>query len=587
MVTNSDFIADGPVGCSVEISAESFGAKYTGFRNFDRFENQTSEIDLGLIHWPGGYLAELNDGRYGYEHQGLFDPAEAPGKLTIDKLFEFAVENSVTVAITLPTAKYQSDPASLAAEARPFFENLFSGVFGELPDSLIIELGNEFYSAFDGETEANQAEAYASVVNEYSKLISAIESEFTIDPEKVEYSIQLGRTSEGNDALLNSLSDDSLLVTDLLSHHRFPFTADGAGSKTDLVQEELSEFGDAIEALGGEAAGLFLSEYNAASLTRGEAAQSYLNENSDDPSVTLESLDLNGRSNAEFEQYYQDQLGERAYGLEQAETLLQLFSEYQAIGTEAMTTYGWDSVHAGRHSFEGSDDSDYLFVGGALQDMMAESLEGTRVLDWFKSNNFDDSGTATTTAFGFDSNDKLVIFLSAPDFESSEYSLHVPLDGLGTTLEVWGERLSADVPSDWKTIFNIPTSNDVDQLNEAETFSVASREDFAPDVEENGIDLTFTQPGQIIRLTFARTEEGTEEISGWHGDNSSAIEAFVEDAINDPSLSDIPDVPPDEEYGCEEVDDDDDWDDEGMPADGGAGAGGFAILLPLVLLLLL
>lgn len=564
-----DLEADGPVGNAMVTTAESFGTRYNAFRNFDDFEDQVDDTSLGMIVWPGGTLSEVNNGIYGFQHEGLFDPNASANRPDLEDIFSFAASKSMAVSIILPTAIYQDDPEALQAGATRFLEDVYSGKFGPLPDKLIIEVGNEYYDVFNG-SGASQVQDYGAVVNSYAEVISDVEARFAVNPDQVRYSVQLGKGEAENDALLEVLSDDALLMTDMLSHHRFVFVPNGAGKQVADVEEGLSDWTDAIEDLGGDAPNVYLSAYNTASLTRKEASQEYLRDNPG------EDTDLTGRSNLAFEQFYQDKLEVRAHGLEQGENLLQIFSEYQPLGVEAAGTYGWDTLHAARSSLVGTDGEPYVFAGGATQDMMAESLIGTQALDWFQEN--DHRADDEVSLYGFDSADKLVIFMAAPEFEGDELATSLSMAGLGQTVSVRGESLTAQTPDNWHSLFDIPVTPGVDQSPEAETFAVASQEAFTPQVVGDDIQVTFTQPGEIVRLTFARTQAGEDEIETWHQGTAAPLDGSA--PVTDPSL---PPIDP----GVDPVDDDP---PEEVPAGEDDDGGGFpveALLLGLLLPLLM
>ena len=73
---------------SLAISGMDFGYRYTAFRSVDRFEEQLADNRVGLIAWPGGTLSERDPGRYGFQYDGLFNPAlNKPG---LAEMFEIA-----------------------------------------------------------------------------------------------------------------------------------------------------------------------------------------------------------------------------------------------------------------------------------------------------------------------------------------------------------------------------------------------------------------------------------------------------------------------------------------------------------------
>jgi len=570
MTEQLDLDAEAAVVAGAEaISGNDFGARYTAFRTFDRFEGQIEGQHIGLISWPGGWLAETKTGLLGLEYDGLYNEAPSGDRPGLDEMMEFAVENDMALSVVLPTVRYAEAHDQLRDDLSAFLHKLYSGGYGELPQQLFLEIGNEHHVVFEGADEAAQAEQYAEIVNVYADIVSQVETDYyDIDPDQVLFGVQLAHTDEANQALINALTDDAiLLLSETVLHHRFPHDQDGSEWRTDEVESALEMWDQAAEALGGEGPALFLSSYNIASLTRTEAAEMFL-ESHPEKGLSEEDLDLDGRSNAEFEQYYQDRLAERAYGMEHAEGLLQIFSDYQEIGLEAASVYGWDNEHAARSSLTGSDGEQYIFAPGAIQGMMAESLIGTSVLDWHNDN---DEEAGDVSVFGFDSADKLIVFLAAPDFDEDFYTVEIPLAGLGPVKAIWGESLTAKPPNNWLELFDIPASPGVPQDPEAETFSVAFREEYAPQVEEGIISVEFDEPTQIVRLVMARTDAGVAEISEWHGE--SYVEVLEDPDAEPPGVDD-----PDGDGGEDDLDLSD-------SDDAGFGSLGLMILLPLLMAL--
>ncbi len=562
-----DLDVTGPTGDAMTITENMFGARYNAWRNFDNFSEQIEDASFGMIIWPDGYLSEVNNGVYGLQHEGLFDPDAGGNRPELSELFSFAAANNMAVSIILPTRPYQDDPDALKADALSFLDDVYSGKFGPLPDKLIFEIGNEFDAVFEG-NDMQQATDYIEVVNAYAEVIASVENRYEVSPDQVKYSIQLGKTDEINEAMLELVSDDALLMTDLLTHHRFPFFANGADNHVETTQQGVDDWSDAIDDAGGDAPNLYLSAYNTASLTRKEAEAKFLDDYPD------QEVDLEGRTNLEFEQFYQDQLDVRDHGLEHGKNLLQIFSEYQPIGVEAAGTYGWDTIHAARSSLNGTDGEPYVFAGGAAQDMMAESLIGTHTLDWYQQN--DHRTDDEVSLFGFDSADKLVIFVTAPDFDGESLTTSLAMDGLGETVAVWGESLTAETPENWNELFDVPVTPGVDQSPEAETYAVATREEFTPDVRGDDIQITFTQPNEVVRLTFARTEEGRDEIETWHDGTPAELDGVVPIGPNPTPID------PGEDPDADEPQEDADGGD-----DGGGGFPVEALLLGLLLPLLM
>ncbi len=517
LTTNGSISAD-----ALDITSDSFGARYVSFRSFGQFDDALSQTDLGMVIWPGGTMAEKNPERFGFEYDGLYNSDETGNKPGLDQMMEYCVEKGLGLTVVLPTARYSDDHDLLRDQLDTFLDDLYSGAYGELPDTLIFEVGNEYYAVFDG-SELEKSADYAEVVNVYSEAVLAAEAEYPNVADKIEWNVQLGRSVEATEEILENLTDESIEMTDALIHHRFAITLAASESSIDDVTASLEAWEEEAAELGLDRPSLSLSAYNTASLSRVEAANSFLATDAGSK-YDFDDLDLEGRTNIEFEQHYQDMLDYRPYGLEQGEHILQMFSEYQALGTSSAGVYGWDLTHAGRSSYVGSDGDNYIFTPGAMQDMMAESLEGTKVLDWFQENDLRDDSAVTT--FGFDSEDKLVMFIAAPaDFSGKTFSADIALEGLGEITEVWGESLRSETPDNWKDLFDVPDLPGVDQTPEAETYALGIRESFGPEVKNGVISLDFTQPGQIIRLTFARNDEAADEIDQWHGGVSTDLSA--------------------------------------------------------------
>ena len=84
-----------------------------------------------------------------------------------------------------------------------------------------------------------------------------------------------------------------------------------------------------------------------------------------------------------------------------------------------------------------------------MQDMMAESLQGARVLDWYQSqdNVRDDANEDAVSVYGFVNEDKLIMFVSSPNVSGDPFEVRIQLADLGINLEhVWGEQLIAEAP---------------------------------------------------------------------------------------------------------------------------------------------
>ena len=524
-----------------EISADHFGARYGSFRSEDRFFDQVEDFDGGLIVWPGGSLAERSVDRYGFEHDGLYNSAEYGDRPGIEEMMSYAVENDKALSVVLPSSRYVGEDDLLRAEINEFLADLLGGEYGELPRKMIFEIGNEYYANYDGANEVEKAAAYGKIANIYGEEIARVDEIVGGLPENIEFSFQAGRSAEANQAIIDEMGEDALSMVDMVSHHRFSARIEGADRHIDELEASLDQWSDAVEASGEEAPGLYLSAYNAASLSREEALDKYIESLGDEgKGLSREDFDLEGRSDEDFEEFYQSMLDDRPHGIEHAELLLEMYSQYSGLGVEAAGVYGWDMVHSGRSSLEGADGESYVFAGGAMQDMMAESLVGARVLDWYQDqdNVGNDANEDASAVYGFESEDKLVMFLSNPNVSGDPFEVRINLDDLGINIEhVWGERLVAEAPEDWQNLFGVAESPNVDQSAEEESFAVAIRSAFDPQIEDGQLVIKVEQD-QIVRLSFAKNEAGFHEIAGWH--DGMGVEIIDEDMIEQaPSIDDL------------------------------------------------
>lgn len=574
--------------------AEMFGYRYTGFRSVDRFVDQMGDDRAGLITWPGGYLSESSTDRYGLGFDGLFNPAEdRPG---LAEMFDLAHRQGAALAIVLPTARYLGDDAALREDVRNFMADLLGGQYGAPPAHLIFEIGSEFYVNFPGGPE--EAAQYGHVANVYmEELTQALNDPAVnligLDPD---IAVQAGRTLVEDQMIRDQLSDDSLVEVDQIIHHRFAFNATGVDRTADQFHDVMEAWRlDAAE-LGGDGPDLFLSAYGVGSYTRDEALRDYLaQDRAAGGDLQASDIDLEGRSDDGFETFWQNELSTRDYGAEHPRLLLEMLSEYGAEGMSMASSFGSDMIHPGRLSLDDRSGTAQHFVGQDMLDMMAESVGGTRSL----AVNLQNDRADEIWTYGFENDDKLVIFLSADSTPPEGVSLE--LEGLGSVYrQVAAERLSATVPDDWMAMFGIADNANVDESPEAMTFAMGRREAFVPDVQDGAVNLSFAAPNEVIRLSFAKTAAGAEEIAGfsqgdmlmlgpdWAVDDTAQVDHDSGPQVTLDVQADampMPMVMMVEQDDMTEVDAPDPEADA-AGGDGGDGGGGFALaLLPLLFLL--
>lgn len=555
-----------------------FGYRYTGFRNIDRFDAQLADNHVWLIGWPGGYLAEGLTDRYGLNFDGLFNPSEnRPG---LAEMFGYARDTGAGLAVVLPTARYLGQEEALRADIRGFMGDLLSGHYGPPPATLVFEIGSEFYVSFPG--GPTEAADYGRIASIYVEEMSAALNDpalnlLGLDPT---IAVQAGRTLAEDGDIRAQFEPEMLAEIDQIVHHRFPFLATGVDRSADEFGAVLDAWRMDMAAAGGDGPDLFLSAYNVGSLTREEALDAYLRADSaEGGTLTADQIDLAGRTDTGFEEFWQDQLALRDYGGEHPRLILEMLSEYKDEGLAAAAIHGTDMIHPGRQTLTDVNGVAQDFVGQDMLDMLAESVVGTRSLAVNLQNGREDD----VWTYGFENDDRLVIFLSADETPPEAVTLR--LEGLGTTYrQVAVDSLRAEVPEDWMARFGIVDNPEVDESAEAQSFAVGVRSALSPVVGGDGVRVQFSAPNEVIRLSFAKTDAGAAQIDGYSdGDLLDLAHLAADVAVAGDVDLDLPMVM------LAEVDADDQPDpasQDAGDAGGDGGGGGFGLaLLPLLFLL--
>lgn len=493
-----------------------FGARYISYRGLSRFLEQTDDLDLGLIVWPGGSLAEARPDRYGFDFDGLQNPAN--NKPDLSDMMALAVDRGADLSVVLPTARYHGDLAGLEQDLDDFLSELLAGDYGTLPDRLIFEVGNEYYVHFDGGGSSAAAQ-YGAVADVMVRAIADALADPAVNliGADLEIALQSGRTLAEDDDIRAALSGEATGAVDMLVHHRFARQPEG-------VDERIAEYDDVIGAWrdeSGEAPDLFLSAWNTASRTRDEVLDDYLDEMAARGILMSEgAVDLEGRTNVDFERYWQEALDDHAYGQEHAAYLLESFHSYAELGMDAAALYGVDTAYMGRVSWR-EDGQDYNFIGSDMLEMIHESVDDTYVLR--SSGEYDPNAPATT--YGFENEDKLVVFVAAG--ATAPGALSVSFDGIGSTYtQVWAERLTGEVPADWMDRFDVPDNAAVDEGNEAEGYTMGTRTAFKPELVDGALDFTLDSGHEVVRLAFAKTAAGAAEIASWSSGDATDLAAL-------------------------------------------------------------
>ena len=427
----------------------------------------------------------------------------------------------------------------------------------------MLEIGSEYYAHFNGPTAAGDYAALADVaVTEIAMALNNT-SVNTIGAD-VSIGVQMGRTAGEDDEIRDGLSDFALSNIDLVIHHRFAFLPDGIDARVEDVADWLAAWQDDVsDAGGGEEVDLSVSAWNVATQTRQDVLADFLAEN---PDLTADDVDLDGRTTDAFERFWQDAMDDAAYGREHPGFMVEAFHSYAEVGMASGGVYGVDSIHPGRLSLRAEDGQDYIFSGSEMLEMIYESVSGTRALE---GEAFDKN--ADVHPYAFESDDKLIVFMVAGDNNPGEVTLD--LEGLRTTYQsVWADKLTAEVLPDWMDRFGIPDNPNVDETNEAWTYAVADQSGANVSETEHGLTMNFSEAHEVIRLSFAKTDAGAREIQEFSDGRELALD--LPPAVDNGG--------PDEDAPNDEGDS---GDEDGDGAGGGVGAG-LAGILPLLLFFL-
>jgi hypothetical protein len=549
------------------ISDLVLGARYVSFDSELRFLAQTEGMNLGLIAWPGGALAEMRTDRYGLEYPGLY--AEWTGKPGLDEMMRIAVDQDAALAVVLPTIRYVGREDVLETELDGFLGTLLGGGYGPLPKELILEIGSEFFQYFTGPGAAG---AYGTIAALMVNTISGALEDPAVNTigADVGIAVQIGRTLAEDDLVRAGMTEEAIAHVDFVVHHDFKYQPDNADVLNEDTLRALDAWDAANRAAGGEGTDFFFSAFNIGSWTRAQVLDDWIaQQQADGNPVTEADVDLDARTNSAFEAFWQQRLSEGAYGLEHATVLLELFSVHSELDAKAGAVFGIDVVHPGRLSWRDAEGEDHLFAGGGLVEMLYESVAGTVPLG--SEAPYDKDNPAT--AWAFENDDRLVVFVAAGQRPPGEVTIDI--EGLGETYRaVFADGLTAEVRPDWMDVFGIPDNPDVDESPEAATFAEAVRAAAGVQQDGGGVTVSLGTPFEIVRLAFAKTDAGLAEIAEW----SEAAPLFLDIPSEDPLPEDPGEEPPPDE----------DDDPDAVEDDGGASAAGLALaLLALVPLLLL
>lgn len=508
--TGSDAFIDG----AEKITSSDLGVRYSGFRSIDRFLEQIKDLNVGLISWPGGTLAEDRVDSYGMEFKGLTSATSRMPSLA--EMMQVANEQGAGLSIVLPTERYSGRIDEMRVDVQNFMQDLLSGDYGPLPQTLIFHIGSEHYHHFQGLSPDGAAAEYGRVAAAMVEELTHALNDPTVNVigADIDLSVQAGRTMAEDEQIRDSFSPEALANVDLVMHHRYAARAEGIDFNLKPFSPILDAWQQDVTRAGGDVPQIHLSEWNVASVTRTEGLNSYIRDMAAQGiTVNRADVDLDGRTTTAFENYWQDLLATRDYGVAVPKLYLELFSEYQAEGLGAATIHAADLMHAGRMTYTDTDGNPVQFVGAEMIKMIYESVEGTQVLDVSTEN----ARSSDLWTYAYEGDDRLVVFLASDD-DTVLGNVTVDIEGLsGGYTAIWTDSLTAEVPADWMERFGVADNPNVDESNEGQTYAIGVRGDVPTAVNGDQLTVSFSQPGQVVRIVIAHTQAEAELIEEWAG----------------------------------------------------------------------
>lgn len=569
--------SDAFVGPAQGIDSGLFGYRYVGFRGLDRFEAQTAESPAGMIGWPGGYLVEDRDDIFGLEYAatGLVNPtppAGAPDLPSVGEMMDFAIRHDQGFALTLPTMHWYDNIEGMRAQVSLFMENLLSGAFGPVPDNFTIEVGSEYYGHAPhlDMTAEEMAPIYGEIASAMIDEIRSAENDPAIKRLGVDVRIgvQGGRSDEAGTAIVGAMPPEALREIDLVILARMPQNFGGVDREMSEYESLFSTWSEAIVDAGGVPPEVFMTSFNVASPTREEALRAYSSTlGSDQQDLIPTAEELAARSDAAFEQFWQDRIARFDLGLDQPKVLMELFAEFHQMGMVSGTAFGVDQFYPGRLSYVDQAGNPVSMLGMDFMNFLYESVDDTRMLDVSVTN----AVRTQNPVYAFEGDQHTTIFVMGG---RTPGEVELDIEGLSSDFtRAYVDTLTPEVPEDWMARYRILDNATVDETPEGETFADTVEGTQAPSFRDGNLVVRVEEPGQILRIVLTHSELGEAQVEEWVVDPTASVDLM---ALFPDDLGDDPDPPPEEPPPDE---------DDGEVADGG-GDGGMGMLALLLLPLL-
>ena len=486
-----DFREIGQAEYAGVVTSAHFGSIFSTFYGLAAFAEQADLLGSRDIRWPGGTRGEMAlDGQdadgdenvseylYDLNHDDLMTIS---GKGLSDALLA-ANASGGSLSLFLPSIRYFDDVVTAEADAQAFVEKLLSGGFGELPSSLVIELGNE---SLDG--TASTAARYGAVVDAQLSGISAAFEALggTVDDFHLKLAVQIGRSAEEDTAIRDQIDYDNIAMIDALIVHHLPINIFNHNRQLD---------GTGIDA-GDNRFSRSLDYIESWSRAVGEARKSA----SGLLDVIASAWTVGPSSDvAEDAILYQD------IGARQARTTIDTLANLLAVGVDAASLWGIDArTNPNWFTRETGADVELSHGGFAFQ-MMSESLEGMVLMDTYRQNwAFNGDTEAPISVYSFEDSQKYVIFVVAGDIELPE-TAHLAFEGLDLSRAIELDRLTTVVDE---------AGSAFEGTDFARLYETPNRASSSFDIFEQEFDFTVTEDYEVNRLTIWK--DGSSEAPVW------------------------------------------------------------------------
>jgi hypothetical protein len=460
------------LGDSESINPYLFGAIQTGFQHFSGFRTSMDELGLTHVRWPGGTLSEQRPEVYGLDVEGLFNATELYGHDTsrvrpdLREMLQYAIARDVPLTVILPTVRYASDIAQGVSHVRSFMSDLLSGQFGELPERLILQIGNEY--AFQPEFASDPA-LYGRIANTFILTIEhAIQTAQPPPINRIDVAVQMGLTHSDDVTIRGEISAEALVAIDALTFHHLPISLrnahrndlsgdveDSGKTRFERTTDYYQNWIETLRTLDRMAPSpeLYLSAW-----TVGSSA--------------IKLADVNPSFND--------------YGLPAASTAIDLIYNYARIGVDMAAVWGVDVINLNRLTLMKNGELSVSPYGMALG-MMANSLVGSVPLAGAERYTRNDLGNI----YAFQAADKLVIYATVNDIPESGTLLTVQLDGVAPMWNLAGRLLELESPS----VSLMGTHH-----HEVDANGVPSLRSFTPIWIEDALQISFSQDFSVAEV---------------------------------------------------------------------------------------